>query len=67
MNKYMRPYASGHAERYSPYREVSDRRPWFDCVMKPSVRQTGADSDPRARLRHGGPIWPACRRRRTST
>ena len=21
MNKYMRPYASGHAERYSPYRE----------------------------------------------
>ena len=48
MNKYMRPYASGHAERYSPYREISDRRPWFDCVMKPSVHQTGADSEPRA-------------------
>jgi hypothetical protein len=48
MNKYMRPYASGHAERYSPYREISDRRPWFDCVMKPSVHQTGVDTDPRA-------------------
>ena len=48
MNKYMRPYASGHAERYSPYREVSDRRPWFDCAMNPSVHTTGADGDPRA-------------------
>ncbi len=47
-NKFMRPYASGHAERYSPYREVSDFRPWFDCVMKPSVHQTGLDGDPRA-------------------
>ncbi|MXZ71231.1 MAG: TonB-dependent receptor, partial [Acidobacteria bacterium] len=46
-NKFMRPYASGHAERYSPYREVGDRRDWFDCVLKPSIHQTGGVGNPR--------------------
>ena len=47
VNRYMRPYASGHAERYSPYREVSDRRDWFDCVLKPSIHQSGGVGNPR--------------------
>ena len=46
-NKFMRPYASGHAERYSPYREVGDNRPWFDCALNPAVHITGEDSKPR--------------------
>ena len=47
MNKFMRPYASGHAERYSPYREVGDSRDWFDCVLKPSIHTDGAIGNPR--------------------
>ena len=47
MNKFMRPYASGHAERYSPYRERGERRQWFDCVLKPSIHTDGETGDPR--------------------
>ncbi|MYJ05123.1 MAG: TonB-dependent receptor [Acidobacteria bacterium] len=47
-NKFMRPYASGHAERYSPYREVGDNRAWYDCALNPAVHMTGEDGDPRA-------------------
>ncbi len=46
MNKYMRPYASGHSERYSPYRQVTDDRAWFDCAMNPAVHETGDDGSP---------------------
>jgi len=41
-NKFMRPYASGHAERYSPYRERSDTRDWFDCALNPAILTAGA-------------------------
>ena len=47
MNKYMRPYASGHAERYSPYREAGDDRDWFDCALNPAIHQTGGVGNPR--------------------
>ena len=47
MNKYMRPYASGHGERYSPYRERGDNRDWFDCVLNPSIHATGGVGNPR--------------------
>ena len=46
MNKFMRPYASGHAERYSPYRERSDRRDWFDCALNPAIHTAGAAGNP---------------------
>ena len=45
-NKFMRPYASGHAERYSPYRERGDNRDWFDCVLNPAIHSTGGVGNP---------------------
>ena len=42
MNKFVRPYASGHAERYSPYRERGDGRDWFDCALNPAMHTAGA-------------------------
>ena len=40
-NRFMRPYTSGHAERYSPFREVSDSRDWLDCALDPNVFTPG--------------------------
>ena len=41
-NRFMRPYTSGHAERYSPFREVSDIRDWLDCALDPGIFTPGA-------------------------
>ena len=39
-NKFMRPYASGHAERYSPYGERNESRDWNDCALNPAIHAT---------------------------
>ena len=39
-NKFMRPYASGHAERYSPYLERWEGRDWLDCALDPAIHTT---------------------------
>ena len=49
VNKFMRPYTAGHAERYSPFLERGENRDWFDCALNPYIHttyvETGSPAD----------------------
>ena len=58
MNRFMRPYASGHAERYSPYLERNEGRDWFDCALNPAIHATSTASCATAAQLGGLPASP---------
>ena len=58
MNRFMRPYASGHAERYSPYLERWERRDWLDCALDPAIHATSTVGCANANQLAGLPASP---------
>jgi len=41
VNKFMRPWTSGFAERYTPTLSVGDQRQWLDCALDPAIHNGG--------------------------